>query len=52
MDQKKATLRKLSDAPSGTRAAKRAAINMEFVYDTTMITAAVFVFALFLSVTT
>jgi hypothetical protein len=51
MDQK-ATPRKLSAVPSGTKAARRAAINMEFIYDTTMITAAVFVFALFLSVTT
>lgn len=51
MDQN-ATLRNSSDVPSGTKAAKRAAINMEFIYDTTMITAAIFVFALFLSITT
>lgn len=51
MDQK-ATPPKLFDVPSGSKASKRASINMEFVYDTTMITAAVFVFALFLSVTT
>jgi hypothetical protein len=51
MDQQ-ATTRKLPDVPRGARSAKRAAINMELIYDTTLITAAVFVFALFLSVTT
>ncbi len=40
------------DAAEPATRAKPRVINMEFLYDTTLITAAVFVFALFLSATT
>jgi hypothetical protein len=51
MDPDATTNRKLPDMPKGTVSARRA-INMEFLYDTTLVTAAVFVFALILSATT
>jgi len=43
---------KSPDAAKPVTRAKPRVLNMEFLYDTTLITAAVFVFALFLSATT